>query len=135
MHRFDFHANDGQEPSMRVVGRLSAGVTEQLLHALRDEFRRARSGETSEEKHTNDALARALHRLSMEMRSDGFSAEHAVIALNALLDSLEPEMRRLDASLDTFGAARALRGRLVTACIEAYYAHVDSVDGASGQHP
>jgi hypothetical protein len=135
MRHFEFHANEGEAPHMRVVGRLSAGVTEQLLRALRDEFERVQSGETSDRRHTRDALGQALHRLSVEMRSDGLSAEHAVIALNGLLDSLEPEMRRLDASLETFGAARAFRGRVVTACIEAYYAHADKVDGANGERP
>jgi hypothetical protein len=75
----------------------------------------------------------ALKRISTEARADGLSAEQLVVIFKRTLDSL-PALRAVDASLSAAEFGRVLKGTVVTACIEAYYAADGRAsDGAEGR--
>jgi hypothetical protein len=117
-------AGERLKPGARVRRGPSAQSVDALLRALRQRLRDARplTADQAECPPVDGALRQALGRLSTEAHADGLSAAQVLIVFKSVLDSI-PELRALDATVSAAESGRAVRAHLVTACIEAYYAH------------
>jgi hypothetical protein len=113
-----------RNPQVRRGSIPSAEAMDALSRAVRDELQRRPDLADGRLDHpVNGALGQALRRVSAEARADRMSAEHLLIAIKQVLDTM-PGLQ-VDGPLSIAESTHPLRASLVSACIRAYYGRDD----------